>query len=394
MKTLYFDCSMGAAGDMLTAALLELHPDPEDFLRRFNALGLPGVVTTRERVSKNGVMGSHVSVTVYGHEEEPDGESAAQHHHHHPHRHLPDIEAILNAAAVPDPVCADAFAVYRLLAEAESKVHGTTVEQIHFHEVGELDAIADVLAVCLLLAEIKPERILASAVHVGSGTVRCAHGVLPVPAPATAELLRGIPMYTGDIPTELCTPTGAALLRHFCSAFGPMPAMQIEKIGYGMGKKEFDRLNALRAFLGRTEDEAEALCELRCNLDDCTGEALGFAQEALLGAGALDVWTVPIGMKKSRPGIELCVLCREADSEALLRLLFRHTTTLGVRQLPCRRYALARSQRSVETACGPVRVKTSEGYGVRREKPEYEDLARIARENGLSLREAAALLEP
>ena len=379
---------MGAAGDMLTAALLEVHPDPEDFLRRFNAAGLPHIHTAWERVSSCGVWGSRISVTIGGEEEEPDGGT----HHHHHHRHLPDVETILGAARVSEKAKGDALAVYRLLAEAESKVHGTTVEQIHFHEVGQLDAIADVLAVCMLMEELAPEQVLASPVHVGGGTVRCAHGVLPVPAPATAELLRGIPMYTGEIMSELCPPTGAALLRHFCHSFGSMPALRTEKIGCGIGKKEFPRLNALRVFLGETQGESEELLELRCNLDDCTGEVLGFAQEELFKAGALDVWTQAIGMKKSRPAVELCVLCRPEQRENLLRLLFRHTTTLGVRELTCRRYALSRSVREVPTPWGNVRVKRGEGFGASREKPEYEDLARVAREAGYSLREAQALL--
>ena len=387
MKTLYLDCSMGAAGDMLTAALLELHPDPEDFLRRFNAAGLPKIHTRRERAERCGVLGSRAVVEIAGEEE---GEAPMAHHHH---RHLPDIETILNAAAVSETARADALAVYRLLAEAESAVHGHPVEQIHFHELGELDAIADVLAVSLLLEELGPDRIVVSPVEVGGGMVRCAHGELPVPAPATARLLAGLPITAGAAQTELCTPTGAALLRHFGAAFGPMPAMRVEKIGYGMGKKDFGRLNAVRAFWGESGAESETLLELRCNLDDMSGEDLGFAQEQLLAAGALDVWTQAIGMKKSRPGVLLCVLCREAQRETLLGLLFRHTTTLGVRVLPCERYSLRREMREAQTPYGPVRVKAVEGWGTRREKPEYEDLARLAREKGLSLREIRESLD-
>ena len=382
MKTLYFECNMGAAGDMLTAALLELHPDPEDFVRRFNAAGLPGVRLRIERMEKCGVPGSRAVVEIRGEEEEPD----AAHPVHH-HRHLPDIETILTDAAVSERAKTDALAVYRLLAGAESRVHGHPVEQIHFHEVGELDAIADVLAVCMLMEELAPERVMSSPVTVGGGFVRCAHGLLPVPAPATAELLKGLPMRRGEIESELCTPTGAALLRYFCRDFGPMPVLRTEKIGCGMGKKDFERLNAVRAFWGETEERAERMLELCCNLDDCTAESLGFAQETLLKAGAPDVWTVPIGMKKSRPAVQLCVLCREEQREEMLALLFRHTTTLGVRIFPCERPALRRETRTAETPYGPVRFKTAEGFGVRREKPEYEDLARIARETGLSLRE-------
>ena len=388
MKTLYLDCSMGAAGDMLTAALLELHPDPEAFLRRFHAAGLPQVRTRRERAERCGVAGTRAIVEIAGEEE---GEEPAA--HPHSHRRLPEVETILNAADAPDEAKRHALAVYRLLADAESAAHGRPVEQIHFHEIGELDAIADVLAVCMLLGELAPERIVASPVELGGGTVRCAHGELPVPAPATARLLTGIPVTAGAAQTELCTPTGAALLRHFVQDFGPLPAMRTEAIGYGLGKKDFGRLNAVRAFLGESGEGSETLLELRCNLDDTSGEELGFAREELLAAGALDVWTVPIGMKKGRPAVELCLLCREAQRERLLKLLFRHTPTLGVRLFPCERVSLRREEREAQTPFGPVRVKVSEGFGVRREKPEYEDLARLAREKGLSLREIRESLD-
>ena len=388
MKTLFLDCSMGAAGDMLTAALLELHSDPEDFLCRFNALGLPKVHTHLERAERCGVVGRRAIVEIGGEEE---GEEPAAHHHHH--RCLPDIETILDAADAPAKAKQNALAVYRLLAEAEGAVHGRPVEQIHLHEVGELDAIADVLAVCMLLGELAPERIAASPVELGGGTVRCAHGELPVPAPATARLLAGIPVTAGAAQTELCTPTGAALLRFFAEDFGALPAMRVEAIGYGMGKKDFGRLNAVRAFLGESGEGSEELLELCCNLDDASGEELGYAQETLLEAGALDVWTVPIGMKKSRPAVELCVLCRSEQRETLLRLLFRHTTTLGVRIFPCERVSLQREIREAQTPWGPVRIKTAEGWGVQRGKPEYEDLAGLARETGRSLREIRESIE-
>ena len=285
------------------------------------------------------------------------------------------------------------MAVYALIAEAESHAHGVPVTEIHFHEVGTLDALADITAVCLLMHRLAPEQVLASPVHVGSGTVRCAHGVLPVPAPAAAELLRDIPVYGGEIQGELCTPTGAALLRRFVTQFGSMPAMRIGAIGYGMGKKVFPRANCVRALLGETADETDDVLELACNLDDMSGEALGFAMEALLDAGALDVYTVPIGMKKSRPGVMLCVLCRTQDRERLAQAMFRHTTTLGIRETRHARMTLRRSIRTAETAAGPVRIKCAEGWGVRREKPEYDDLARIAREQDISLADAKKLIE-
>ena len=291
---------------------------------------------------------------------------------------------------LPEEVKAEVRAVYDSIARAESKVHGVPVEEVHFHEVGALDALADVAGVCYLMYLLKPDQVLASPVHVGSGQVKCAHGIVPVPAPATAELLEGIPMYSGSIRGELCTPTGAALLRHFVTKFGPMPVLRLEKSGYGMGKKDFEAANCLRALWGDTEDNAEEVIELRCNLDDMSPEVLGYAQERLWAAGARDVYTVPIGMKKNRPGVLLVSLCTPATREALLRVLFRHTTTLGVREVKCARSTLRRREETLDTPYGPVRLKISEGWGVVRKKAEYDDLSRIAREEGLSLEEVRA----
>lgn len=293
---------------------------------------------------------------------------------------------------IPQQVREDAQAVYELIAQAESHAHGRPVEEIHFHEVGTLDAVTDVVAVCWLIHDLAPQKILASPVHVGSGQVRCAHGILPVPAPATAHILQGVPTYGGSVQGELCTPTGAALLKHFVQAFGPSPVMRVEKIGYGMGKKDFEAANCVRAMLGETQETGETVVELCCNLDDMTPEALGFAQERLWEAGALDVSTIAVGMKKNRPGVMLICMCREEDREKMLSLLFAHTTTLGVRERLCNRYTLSRSQRTVETEYGPVRVKESAGWGVVREKPEYEDLARIAREKNMTLDQVKRLL--
>ena len=385
MRTLYLDCGMGAAGDMLTAALLELLPEREAFLAELNGLGIPGVEFSAEKCEKCGISGTHMSVKIHGREE---GEE-------HPHTHgtLRDIRALVEGLPIPTMVKLDVLSVYGEIAQAESHVHGVPVSQIHFHEVGTLDAVADVTAVCLLLHRLAPEQILASPVHVGSGTVKCAHGILPVPAPAAAYLLRGIPMYGGEISGELCTPTGAALLRHFVTDFGNQPAMRVESIGYGMGKKDFPRANCLRALLGQTEETGDEIAELRCNLDDMTGEDIGYAMEVLLSGGALDVFTTPIGMKKSRPGVLLTVLCRPEDQEKMAKLLFANTTTLGVRTGLCGRYTLRRSEETTRTPYGPVRRKISRGYGVCREKPEYDDLVKIAREQGKSLTQVRKMLE-
>ena len=404
MKTLYLECNMGAAGDMLTAALLELHPDPQGFVERMNRLGLPGVVFAAQPAVKCGITGTQVSVTVGGEEEESHDVPLHSHvhetaqdeahpgHGHHHHAGMGDIRHILSHLDIPQPVRQDAEAVYQLIAQAESHAHGRPVEEIHFHEVGTLDAVTDVVAVCWLLHDLAPEQIVASPVHVGCGQVRCAHGILPVPAPATAYILQGVPTYGGSVQGELCTPTGAALLKHFVQRFGSSPVMRVEKTGYGMGKKDFEAANCVRAMLGQTQEESAAIAQLACNLDDMTPEALGFAQERLWEAGALDVTTAPIGMKKNRPGVQLTCLCRLEDREKLVSVLFAHTTTLGVRESLCTRYTLARSQRAVETEHGPVRVKEARGWGVTREKPEYEDVANIAREQGLTLDQVKELL--
>ena len=427
MRTLYIDCRMGAAGDMLTAALMELLPDPEAFVREMNSLGIPGVSFSRETAVRCGITGTRAKVLIDGEEE------GAEHHHHHEHEHpdrehhghhdhehhdheahqgaehaeshdsahhhahtsIHDIAHIVNDhLALSDKVKADVLAVYSLIAEAESAVHGVSVDQIHFHEVGTLDAVADVTAVCLLMEKLSPGQVIVSPVCTGSGTVRCAHGILPVPAPATAYLLKGIPVFGGQIEAEMCTPTGAALIAHFATSFGPMPVMKTSAIGYGMGTRQFkDTANCLRIFLGETETKTQEIVELSCNIDDMTGERTAFAMEMILSAGALDVYTIPIGMKKGRPGIMLCAMCTEEKKEEIIKTIFRHTTTIGIREQRFDRHVLTRSISEEETALGTIRRKEAHGYGVSRSKWEYEDVARAARENGMSLEEVQKKIE-
>ena len=396
MRTLYIDCGMGAAGDMLTAALLELIPDKEAFLHRMNHLGIPGVMVSAEKSVKCGITGTHFSVKVHDTEENEHmhdhahGHShghAHSHSHSHTHGSMAEIRSIVSAMPIPTMVKLDIMSVYNEIAEAESAVHGVPVDQIHFHEVGSMDAVADIAAVCLLMHELDVDRVVASPVHVGSGQVRCAHGILPVPAPATAHILKQVPIYGGSIRGELCTPTGAALLKHFVEKFGDMPVMAISGIGYGMGKKDFERANCVRVLLGETAKQTDEILELNCNIDDMTGEAMGFALEQLMEHGALDAFTVPIGMKKSRPGVMLTVLCKEPNKEEMVRLIFRHTTTLGIREKRCQRHVLDRRMEAVDTPYGKVHRKVSTGYGVQRTKYEYNDLVRIARENNIGLSE-------
>lgn len=318
------------------------------------------------------------------------------------------IEALLARLDINDRVKADALAVYQLLADAESHAHGVPVTRVHFHEVGNLDAVADIVGVCMLINELAPDLILSSPIHVGSGYVRCAHGLLPVPAPATAYILRDAPVYSdGLIKGELCTPTGAALLKHFSREFRAMPVIKISGIGYGMGKKDFDKANCVRAFIGETvsRDEAaqnreaehitdtrETVAELMCNLDDMTPEAVAYAQNLLLDEGALDAYVIPVVMKKSRSGVILACLCRLEDKDRMASLILKHTTSLGVREYICRRYALSRSSSVIDTPLGQARVKTSVGYGVAKSKPEYEDVAEIARKNNMSVQEVLLAL--
>lgn len=418
MKLLYLECSMGAAGDMLMGALYELLDDRQKdvFLAQMSCLAPCGISITPAPDVKCQVQGTRMHVTVYGQEEtvhaHTDTSETA-----HTHTGLSELLARIDALPLPEQVKQNASAVYRKLGEAESAVHGVPVDQIHFHEVGSLDAMADVIGCCLLLDLLVPDRICASPVCVGSGTVSCAHGILPVPAPATAILLAGIPIYGGEIAGELCTPTGAALLSHFVQEYSGMPLMRIVRTGYGMGTKEFPRANCVRAFLGAEGSKAdgfkadaskadnsnadaskadggtwEQIAELSCSLDDITGENLSFAAETLLAAGALDVYLTPVYMKKGRPGHLLTCLCRCPDAERLMRLIFLHTTTRGVRILEYDRQVLSTQFWTAETPDGPVRVKRSEGSGICKEKAEYEDLARIARCKGCSLEQVREVL--
>ena len=400
MRTLYLECAMGAAGDMLMGALYELCPEKEKFLRDMNAL-LPGVSVEAEPVRRQGVAGTCMHVVIHGQEEgghHGHGEHAhhhehKDHHHHHEHHSLADIESIIDGFALPEAVREKAREVYALIARAESKAHGVAVGEVHFHEVGALDAVVDVTGVCLLMDILSPDAVCASPVTVGSGMVHTAHGMLPVPAPATALLLTGAPVVTGDIAAELCTPTGAALLRTFAGSWGAMPDGVIRGCGYGCGTKDFPRANCLRAFLVETAEQTggpnDAVTELKANIDDMTGEALGYALDRLLEAGALDVSYAPVVMKKNRPGVVLTCLCRPADADRLAVEILRHTSTFGVRRTDCARYAMEITMESVETACGPIPRKTGTGYGITKSKPEYEALASAARERNIPLAAAA-----
>jgi len=393
MKTLYFDCGMGAAGDMLTAALLELFPHPEKMIDELNTLGIPHVEFSMEKVSKCGILGTHVTVKVHGHEEHEHSHDDHHHEHSHAHSSLHDIEHILRHMHISDKIRQDVLAVYNLIADAESKAHGVPVSEIHFHEVGNLDAIADVTAVCILMEKLSPNKVIVSPIHVGSGHVHCAHGILPVPAPATAHILQGCPIYGGKIKGELCTPTGAALLKYFADEFGDMPIMSVSAIGYGMGKKDFEAANCIRAMIGETDSSKDVMYELNCNVDDMTAEQIGFALDCCFKAGAVEAFTIPINMKKSRPGTLIRVICKEDLKSTLIHTIFKYTSTAGIRETRVERSILTRSITEVETPYGTIRRKDYSGYGVERSKYEYDDLARIASKKMLSIEEILKNIE-
>lgn len=319
---------------------------------------------------------THAHVHAHAHEH--------SHEHTHSHSDMHEIGHIIDRLSLSDRVKADSIAVYRLIADAESLVHGVPVEQIHFHEVGELDAVADIVCACYLLDKLGVERVLASPINTGSGTVQCAHGILPVPAPATLNILKGIPIYAARAQSELCTPTGAALAKHFVQEFCDMPVSVPERIGYGMGKKEFAFANCVRAILSAQPEDSEEI-ELTCNIDDMSPEHIAFACTRLLEEGASDVYCEALHMKKNRLGTKLSLLCRSNDREKFLQLLFAHTSSIGVREYSIKRHKLHRRSEIIHSSYGPIHCKRSEGYGVARCKPEHEDIAQIARENNTNL---------
>ena len=382
--TLYFECNMGAAGDMLAAALLDLFEDKAAVIAELNALSLPHTVIEYEEKVSGGIAGAHLHVLIDGHEETPH-----THHeeHHHHGRNLDEVLEIIRSTNAPQRVKDDAAAVYRIIAEAEAKAHNAPAGEVHFHELGMLDAIADVLINSYLINKLSPDRIIASPINVGGGNVHCAHGVLPVPAPATANILLGIPYYKSEIKTELCTPTGAALLKYFADEFTETPELNnVSKIGIGTGTKELESANIIRAFLIKDDNH---IAELACNIDDMTGEEIAFAAEKMMSEGALDCFTTPVFMKKGRAAYQLTVLCKTGDKERFAELIFKHTTTIGIRQYLPSRYTL---ERELSKSAG-VHIKRSEGYGKAVEKIEFEDIKALANEKDISIFEAREILK-
>jgi len=370
MKTLYFDCFSGASGDMIIGALLDAGADFDKLKADLASLNVPGYSLGVEKVKKSGIMATKFNVEV-SHEEE------------HPHRHLRHIVEILDASSLPDAIKEASIETFRRIGEAEAKIHGTTVEKIHFHEVGAIDSIVDVVGAHLCLAQLGIEQVFASPLHVGSGTVKCAHGIMPVPAPATALLLHDAPTYGGDVEGELVTPTGAALVTQLAKGYGSMPSMRVNASGYGAGTKDIEgRPNALRVLIGQAEEvrkPTEPIVVIEANIDDMNPELFPPVMAALLRKGARDTFLTPILGKKGRPAYLVTVLCDEHVVTDITDVLLENTTTLGVRIRREERVVLDRDWQTVKTKWGEVRVKIGKRNGkITSRAPEFDDCQRLA----------------
>jgi len=379
MRTLYLECSAGASGDMILGALADLLENPKDAKAIIESAGIPDVEVSVERAEKNHIGGIRLRVFTAGQEE------GVHEHVHHGHRKLSDVMDIIDSLHVSDSVKKAAKEIYTDIARAESKVHGEPVGEVHFHEVGMLDAIADVVGSCMLIERISPDYIVSSPLRTGFGYVHCAHGELPIPAPATAALLKGMESYSGGLEGEFTTPTGAAIVGYFAEEYGQRPRMSIEGIGVGVGHHDYTIPNILRAFIGESKEKLFEIYEINCNIDDMTPEDLGQMVDMLLEEGASDATITPIIMKKGRPGHRLTCLCREADKDRLSKLILANTSTIGLRIWKAERYEMSSHSEVCRTEYGDVRIKVSEGYGIRKWKPEHDDLVRLASENGVTV---------
>ncbi|GJM26299.1 MAG: UPF0272 protein [Phycisphaerae bacterium] len=381
MKVLYFDCFNGAAGDMLAGALIDSGVSIDRIQSDLGALNISGYAVEAEKLCKQGFAATKFHVRMDASKDQP-------------HRHLRDIETIIAGSSLSDRVKQRVMSVFERLADAEAAAHGTTRDKVHFHEVGAIDAIVDIVSVCLAVEIIAPDRIVSSHLPVGSGTVKCEHGIMPVPAPATAILLKGIPIQQTDETGELLTPTAAALLTTLCDEFGPLPSINIEQIGLGAGTRDGKtRPNVLRVLVGTSavQDNTDTVVVLEANIDDAPGEWVGHCVNRLFDAGVLDAFTVPIYMKKGRPGVVLTVICELKDQRRIEDIIFSETSTFGIRHRSMQRTKLHREHRSVETPYGPIRIKIGSRDGNELSAaPEYEDCAAAAKKHDVALRMVVA----
>ena len=416
MQILYYDCYAGISGDMNLGAMVDLGVDPAYLISELSRLKLDNEFRLEvSRKQKMGITGTKVDVILahesHSHEECHDLEcGTSEHtrseagghteHHHHGHRHadhrnLKDIAAIIDASDLSPAVRARAIRMFRLVAEAEAKVHGKTVDEVHFHEVGAVDSIVDIVGAAICIEKLAPDRVISSPVQVGGGFVRCAHGLFPVPAPATAEILKHIPIRSGLVGQETTTPTGAAILAANTDEFAEECRFRIEKVGYGLGTRDLGIPNALRVYLasgseddGDTSNISERQFMLETNIDDMNPELYGYIEELLFEKGALDVFKTPVIMKKGRPAVKLSVLVDGAHEEAVRDIIFRETTALGLRRYAVEKVMMDRSFESIGTKYGEITVKRALSHGKTiKYKPEYEECRKAAREKGVPIRE-------
>lgn len=375
MKKAYFDCFAGISGDMITGAFIDSGFDFSLLEKELRKLNIEGCILSRGKTIKKGISATKFDVSF----------TSGQ-----PHRSLASIIKLIEDSALHPVVKSNAISVFRIIGEAESRIHGIEIEKVHFHEIGAVDSIIDICAAAICFHQTGIDSVTSSPINTGSGTVKTAHGILPVPAPATAEILKGIPVYSSGIQGELTTPTGAAIIRHYSRGFSDLPGIKIESVGYGAGTKDFEIPNVLRIFIGSDNADSstdDQVTELEASIDDMNPEYFSYLFELLLAEGALDVSVIPAVMKKNRPGHILKILAHEEKADNIAGIVFRETTTSGLRVNTVRRKVLERESMSVETQYGPVRVKIHRINGIPVTfSPEYEDCRRGASEYRVSLK--------
>ena len=394
MKTLYFDCSSGISGNMTLGALLEIVGDEKYLLEELKKLNVDG-----SKQVKNGITGTYVDVILenecHHHHHEHDHDHDHEHHHHHEHRNLYDVNTIIDNSSLDENTKALTKRIFLRVAKAESKVHNKPLDEVHFHEVGAIDSIVDIVGTAILINKINPEKIIASVVNDGYGFIECAHGTMAVPVPATSEIFAAsnVKFRQIDIDTELVTPTGAAIIAELAEDFTTLPTMVTEKIGWGTGSKNLKIPNVLKVYYGEIQEDNQNFVVMETNIDDCSGEILGFTSEKLFANGALDVFYTPIFMKKSRPAYRLSVACRKEDMFKLQNIIFKETTTIGIRYRFEGRTELGREFVEIDTKYGRIKAKKVTYNGETYVYPEYESMKKIAEENNIPLKELYKLEE-
>lgn len=378
MKILSYECFSGISGDMNLGAMIDLGIEKDYLVTELNKLNLKGWELVVQKDQRHGIHGTKVTVKQTTHE--------------HAHRHLSDIKKIIGESTLHDKIKDLSMKIFQKIADAEATVHGISVERVHFHEVGAIDSIVDIVGAAICFNALEVDAVLVSDVELGSGFVKCDHGKLPVPAPATAEIVKGIPVKKGGVDFEATTPTGAAIIATLATHFGTDMLIKTERTGYGVGHKEHpDVPNLLRVSLGQSASVSQSghdALQIECNIDDMNPEFYDHISEKLFSAGAADVYLSTIMMKKGRPGIILHVICEKEAAEQIKNIIFTETTSLGVRTFPFRKDTLAREFETVRSDFGDIRIKRSFFHGIEvSAKPEYEDCKRIANENGLPVKE-------